>query len=165
MTASSISAAIPLLAVPLITKINSALGCDLQIPAFFENPTIRTLAPALSELSSGESVAQPSTGLGDEKGPFIITYQKKGSRPPFFFLHGDWAGGGFYCGRLLEKLGGDQPFYSLPPYRSGKTEPFRFEEMVDKYYNAIRAHTPRGALYHGRAIASAGCLPWKWRGD
>jgi acyl transferase domain-containing protein/pimeloyl-ACP methyl ester carboxylesterase len=138
-----------LLAVPLITKINSALGCDLQIPVFFENPTIRKLAPALGQLSSEESAAQPSTGLGDANGPFIITFQKKGSRPPFFFLHGDWAGGGFYCGRILEKLGSDQPFYALPPYRTGKTERFPFEEMVDKYYKAIRAHTPRGPYILG----------------
>jgi acyl transferase domain-containing protein len=138
-----------LLAVPLIAKITATFGCDLQIPAFFENPTIRKLAPLLGKLASAETIAQPSTGLGDEKGPFIITFQKKGSRPPFFFLHGDWAGGGFYCGRLLEKLGGDQPFYTLPPYRSGRTEQFPFEEMVDKYYKAIRAHTPRGPYIMG----------------
>jgi len=138
-----------LLAVPLITKINSTLGSDLQIPVFFEHPTIRALAPVLGQLSTTESAPQPSTGLGDASGPFIITFQKKGSRPPFFFLHGDWAGGGFYCGHILEKLGSDQPFYALPPYRTGKTEQFPFEEMVDKYYNAIRAHTPKGPYILG----------------
>jgi len=138
-----------LLAVPLITKINSTLGCELQIPVFFQNPTIRKLAPALQETSSVETSPQQSTGLGDEKGPFIITFQTKGSRPPFFFLHGDWAGGGFYCGHILARLGDDQPFYTLPPYRAGRTDVVPFEEMVDNYYRAIRAHTPRGPYIIG----------------
>jgi acyl transferase domain-containing protein len=138
-----------LLAVPLINKINAAVGCDLPIPVFFQNPTIRKLAPAIEELATSGPSNPTVDVLKGEPGPHIITYRSHGRRPPLFFLHGDWAGGGFYCGHLQERLGNDQPFYTLPPYRSGKTDLLPFEEMVDKYYAVIRAHTPRGPYIMG----------------
>ena len=37
------------------------------------------------------------------------------SRLPFFYFHGDYEGGGFYCLALAGHTGPDQPFYALAP--------------------------------------------------
>src|SRR5439155_1097403 len=46
----------------------------------------------------------------------LIEIQKGGSRRPFFFLHADYEGGGYYCANLARALGTDQPFYTLQPH-------------------------------------------------
>jgi surfactin synthase thioesterase subunit len=79
----------------------------------------------------------------------LVTVQSKGDRPPLFFLHGDWAGGGFYCGRLSQQLGEDQPFYALPPYRSGKQSVLTLEEMAAYHIAAMREHTAHGPYLLG----------------
>ncbi|MEJ0000659.1 MAG: hypothetical protein WDO13_16735 [Verrucomicrobiota bacterium] len=53
----------------------------------------------------------------------LIRVQPKGRRQPIFFLHGDWAGGGFYCNKLSELLGDDQPFYVLAALPLGQAPP------------------------------------------
>ena len=45
----------------------------------------------------------------------VVTVQAGGSKRPFFFLHGDWFRGGFYCLNLARALQEDQPFYVLKP--------------------------------------------------
>ncbi len=101
-------------------------------------------------LRPNQPSAQASGSAGAASpGRTSITFQSKGDRPPFFFLHGDWAGGGFYCGHLMERLGDNQPFYTLPPYRSGRKDMLPFQELIDKYYAVLRAHTPRGPYIMG----------------
>ncbi len=46
----------------------------------------------------------------------VIPVQAKGTKRPFFYLHGDWTGNAFFCFRLAHYLGADQPFYILTPY-------------------------------------------------
>src|SRR5205823_10503335 len=73
-----------------------------------------------------------------------------GFKRPFFFLHGDWYGGGFYCLTLARSLESDQPFYVLEPYdfdRNGN--PPTFEEMAATHIAAMRAIQPEGPYLLG----------------
>jgi hypothetical protein len=79
----------------------------------------------------------------------IIPVQSKGSRPPLFFLHGDWIGGGFYCNRLARDLGEDQPFFALPPYHSRGEKIPTVREMAAHHVAALRGQAAHGPYYLG----------------
>src|SRR5712691_13543419 len=51
----------------------------------------------------------------------VVAIQAGGSKLPFFFLHGDWISGAYWCFSLAHQLGSDQPFYAL--------EPFNFDDL------------------------------------
>ena len=143
-----------MLAMQLISRMSKTLGFQPSIPVFFQNSTVRKLSAVYDREKQAGASADARHGaaaetLIAEPSPHLIAFQEKGSRPPFFFLHGDWAGGGIYCGRLSQRLGEDQPFYALPPYRSGKSEVLTLDEMVEHHLAAIRAHTPHGPYLLG----------------
>jgi acyl carrier protein len=142
-----------LLAAQLISKINKSLHFDLSVPVLFQNPTIKKLATIFDQENHDPS--EPKLAKDNASDTHLITFQSKGSRPPLFFLHGDWAGGGLYCARLSQHLGEDQPFYSLPPYRSGEQRVLKLEEMVDYHLAIIRKHTPHGPYLLGGYCAGA----------
>jgi acyl transferase domain-containing protein/acyl carrier protein len=136
-----------LLAVQLINKITKAFHFTPSIPVFFQNPTVRKLAAVVGhEDRTASATASAQTNESDAR---LVSFQTKGSRPPLFFLHGDWAGGGLYCGRLSQQLGEDQPFYALPPYRSPKKGIITLEEMVAYHIAIMREHTPHGPYLLG----------------
>jgi len=82
-------------------------GKRLALSTLFANPTIEQLAVALQE--SGKE------GEGKAR---ILPLQAGGSRRPFFFMHGDWTGGAFYCFALARASEAEQPFYVLGRMRS-----------------------------------------------
>ncbi|MCE0521743.1 MAG: amino acid adenylation domain-containing protein [Methylacidiphilales bacterium] len=136
-----------MLAVRLVSKINKSLGLGLPILVLFQNPTIEKLANVCDR--NNQHNLEPKLRDTDESDEAMVTVQAKGSRPPLFFLHGDWVGGGFYCGRLSQELGEDQPFYSLPPYLSGKQSVPTMEERVAHHLGAIREQSPHGPYLLG----------------
>ena len=71
-------------------------------------------------------------------------------RTPFFYLHGDLSGGGFYSLKLSRALGPDQPFYVLPPQdiRLLPAAP-SIEEMAAAHLAALRAVRPKGPYVIG----------------
>jgi thioesterase domain-containing protein len=74
-----------------------------------------------------------------------VAIQAGGSRRPFFFLHGQWQGGGFFCYPLARAVGPERPFYSVEPYRfDGLTVPPRFEAIAAEHLRSVRAVRPRG---------------------
>jgi pimeloyl-ACP methyl ester carboxylesterase len=79
----------------------------------------------------------------------MIAFHAQGSRRPLFFLHGDWSDEGFYCGRLSQQLGEDQPFYALHPHRAGKETAMTLEEMAAYHVASIREHSPQGPYLLG----------------
>ncbi len=86
----------------------------------------------------------------------VISVQPGGTRPPFFFLHGDWIGGGFYCNRLAHDLGSDQPFYALPPYHMRDERIVSMREMAAHHVTALRRERPHGPyLVGGYCIGAA----------
>jgi len=125
-----------LLALRMMIQIEKLCGRPLPLSLLLTGATIVNLARFIVEANN-------------ESAPPLVTVQAKGSRPPLFFLHGDWAGGGFYCGRLSQQLGEDQPFYVLPPYRLGKQNGLTLEEMAAYHIAAMREHTPHGPYLLG----------------
>jgi pimeloyl-ACP methyl ester carboxylesterase len=125
-----------LLAFRMMTQVEKLCGRPIPFSLLLTGATIASLARFIVEANN-------------ESAPPLVTVQAKGGRPPLFFLHGDWAGGGFYCGRLSQQLGEDQPFYALPPFRSGKQNALTMEEMAAHHIAAMREHTPRGPYLLG----------------
>ena len=76
--------------------------------------------------------------------PFV-SFNEAGDRTPFWFEHGDYVGGGFYCRKLAEALGARQPFHALTPHGAdGKRFPERIEAMAANHLRLIRQHQPTG---------------------
>jgi thioesterase domain-containing protein len=85
----------------------------------------------------------------EERTP-MVALNPKGTRPPFFFLHGDWTGNSFYCFKLAQALGKNQPFYVCDPYRfDGLTVLPSLSEMAATHISAIRRVQPKGPYYLG----------------
>jgi amino acid adenylation domain-containing protein len=136
-----------LLAVRLISKINKSLNRKLSIPVFFQNPTIEQLGAVFDQESRNGRELEPVNEHATAT-PWVRSHGQ-GRRPPLFFLHGDWTGGGLYCGRLSKQLGDEQPFYTLPPYRSENQTAVTMEEMARFHIAAIREHSPHGPYLLG----------------
>ena len=91
-----------LLAMRLMDRIEKAYGQRLPLATLFEEATIKHQAERLRAESLKDGQAA------------IVPMQPNGSRPPLFFLNGDWWGG-LYCRKLARMLGDEQPFYSVMP--------------------------------------------------
>src|SRR2546421_11370163 len=79
-----------------------------------------------------------------------VEIQVGGSKQPFFFLHGNWRGTAFFCFSLARKLGSDQPFYALEPYRfDGLLVPPTVETMAMAHIKSMRAVQPEGPYLLG----------------
>lgn len=104
---------------------------------FSKNPIIETLAAEIVHEVIDESAS-------------LLTIQEGGSRTPFFYLHGDLLGGGFYTLRLSRALGGDQPLYVLPPQHvHDDSETPTIEQMAAAHLEAIRTVRPSGPYIIG----------------
>jgi amino acid adenylation domain-containing protein len=126
-----------LLAARMIDAIESACGVDVPLVTLFEAPTIEALAAAIR-------------GTDRAQGAISSVVNPKGTRPPFFFLHGDFNGGGFYSRRLAQALGTDQPFYALHPHGiGGERIPDSIEAMADERLHALREVRPHGPYFLG----------------
>lgn len=127
-----------LLAARLLAEVERISGKKLPMTTFFAGATIEHLANAI---------------LGDEetrsRAP-AVAIQASGTQPPFFFLHGDWIGGGFYCLELSRSLGNDQPFYVMEPYKfAGLSVPPTLKEVAAAHIASMRAVQPEGPYYFG----------------
>lgn len=67
------------------------------------------------------------------------------SRPPFFYFHGDYEGGGFYCLALAGHTGPDQPFYAVaPPGHDGGPIPPDVPAIAEMHLAMLRGLQPAG---------------------
>jgi len=72
------------------------------------------------------------------------------TRPPLFFLHGDYGGGGFYCLQLAAHLGRDQPLYAIAPHGlDGEPLPDTIEAMAADRLNLLRTLKRTGPYWLG----------------
>jgi thioesterase domain-containing protein len=75
----------------------------------------------------------------------ITPVRSEGTRPPFFYLHGDPEGAGLHCRKLADALDREQPFYAVHPHALVDREiPTSVEAMAADYVRAIRAIQPGG---------------------
>jgi amino acid adenylation domain-containing protein len=126
-----------LLAVRMMAEIEIAFARRLPLSLLFEQPTIEHLARVLE----GDSASADS--------PAAIAFHADGSAQPLFFLHGSF-GGGFYCRRLADRLGADQPLYALRPHGDdGRPLPETIEAMATEYVTLIKSIQPRGPYLLG----------------
>lgn len=73
-----------------------------------------------------------------------------GSKRPFFFLHGQWNSGAFFCFPLARDLGLDQPLYVLEPYSfDGLRIPPTFETIATAHLKSLRTIQPEGPYLLG----------------
>jgi thioesterase domain-containing protein len=124
-----------LLAVRLIDAVADTCGRRLPITVLFEGATIEHLARAL--------LREESAVFRDRMTPL----QTAGARPPLFFVHGDFLGGGFYVRELARQLGPDQPFYAVHPHGlNGRPVPDSIEAMAAAHLELVRGVRPDGPL-------------------
>jgi amino acid adenylation domain-containing protein len=127
-----------LLATRLIERIEQVSGKRLSPATLFAGPTIAALAEALQ-----------TTEEKNGRAP-IVAVQAQGTRRPFFYLHGAWNSGAFYCFQLAQHLGPDQPFYALAPYNFDGLESIpTVEEMAIAHIQTMRTIQPEGPYLLG----------------
>ena len=136
-----------LLATRLVAHIEQDFGKQISLATLFTHPTIESLAKVLLRKED----VQPATPL--------VTVQAEGTKRPFFYLHGDFKNGAFYCLSLARDLGNDQPFYALePPAMNGSPFLASVEEMAAmniEYMRTVQAEGPYliGGFCNGALIA------------
>jgi aspartate racemase len=128
-----------LLAAQMVDRIEQECGKRVPFTALFTEPTIEHLTRVLLRQE------------GDTPEPRIVALNAGGGKRPFFFLHGDWKGGGLYTVALARRLGDEQPFYVLTPYgvRGNTRIPRSIEEMAAAQLKEVRAIQPRGPYILG----------------
>jgi non-ribosomal peptide synthetase component F/thioesterase domain-containing protein len=126
-----------LLAMRMLQRAEIACGKVILPSALFRNPNVEHLAGEIAREVIDES-------------PTLLRVNDAGTRTPFFYLHGDLSGGGFYSLKLSRALGPDQPFYVLPPQdiRLLPAAP-SIEEMAAAHLAALRAVHPKGPYVIG----------------
>jgi len=127
-----------LLAVQMMDAVETCLGTRLPLAALYPRATVEAVAEGLLNSHRAEFCSP------------LVTLQKGGSRRPFFFLHGDFKGGGFYCRKLASCLGEDLPFYSILPHGlDGGPIPRSIEAMASDRLRLLLDHQPAGPYVLG----------------
>jgi thioesterase domain-containing protein/acyl carrier protein len=125
-----------LLAAQMMDEIARETGVSIPLITLFAEATIAHLALALR----GEAASAAP----------VVAVRAEGTRPPLFFLHGDFSGGGFYCHGLAREMGEDQPFYAVHPHGlGGSAVPETIEAMAEELSAAIRRVRPHGPFIVG----------------
>jgi thioesterase domain-containing protein/acyl carrier protein len=138
-----------LLAGQLVYRIEQTFGTKIALSTLFTNPTVEQLAIAVKGDRGAEGKAQ------------VLPVQVDGNRRPFFFLHGDWTGGAFYCFTLARACGTDQPFYALEPcsFSSDRGIP-TLETVASAHVESVRAFQPVGPYRLG-GFCNGGLLAYE----
>ncbi len=121
----------------MLQRAEVSFGKTILASAFAKNPTVESLAAELARRATEDSQS-------------LLKIHEAGTRTPFFYLHGDLFGGGFYSLKLSRALGDDQPFYVIPPrdVRSASEAP-TVEEMAKSHLQDLRAVRPHGPYMVG----------------
>jgi amino acid adenylation domain-containing protein len=139
-----------LLAARLLDKITQIFGKKIALETLFAGPTIEQLASFLTEDTHVTTSLTP-----------VIALQKGGRQRPFFFLHGDWTGGAFYCFTLAQAIGPDQPFYVLGTYKFAAQQTLpTLEKMAATYIAELQAIQPEGPYLIG-GFCNGGLLAYE----
>jgi amino acid adenylation domain-containing protein len=124
-------------ALTMIGQVEQATGKMIPPELLLAEATIEHLARHIN----GEA--------GELEAP-IVEIQKGNSREAFYFLHGDYMSGGYYCVNLARHLGPDRPFYAMPPCGvNGYSAPDSYEGMAKLHIQILRAKQPVGPYMLG----------------
>ena len=127
-----------ILALELVSQVESVCGQRLPISALLEAPTVARQAATLRDASWSPA------------SPAIVALQPHGDRPGFFCAAGA-ATDVLSLAELPRHLGHDQPFYGLqPPRQDGQRAALRTVDSLAAYFvREMRAMQPRGPYYLG----------------
>ena len=118
-------------AAQMVTRVSEALGVSVPVSALAAAATVARLAALIAR-----------GGVAD---PDVVPLQTSGTKPRFYFLHGDYLGAGAYCNAIARCLDSDQPFFTLPPCGiEGAPALDNIEDMAERHLQALRRHQPRG---------------------
>lgn len=123
-----------LLALQAVIQIEARFGKKLSIALFVQNPTIEQFAKLIMQ-----DAVLPT-------GSRLLALQPQGSRPPFFWIHGESSDG-----LLPRYLGPDQPLYGVRHQGEDGT-PARYTTVVDIATSCLQeifAIQPRGPYLLG----------------
>jgi thioesterase domain-containing protein len=123
-----------LLGSELTDKIEKAFDIHITPAALFQAPTIAQLAGILRREKWSESC------------PSLVPLQPNGSKPPFFWVHGDYS-----CAVLPRYLGPDQPLYGLAHQGQDGTRALytEVETIAGHYLEEIRTVQLKGPYFLG----------------
>jgi len=125
-------------AMNMLAQVETMVGREIGIRPLLEGATIGHLVTAIR-------AAAPASAP-----PMMIRSQAGNGQRPFFFAHGDYVHGGFYCQGIAQKLGPDQTFYALAPHGTFSLDlPPTIEEMAADYVALIRSAQPHGPYHLG----------------
>jgi amino acid adenylation domain-containing protein len=127
-----------LLAFRMISGLERLLGRRLPVATLFANPTIEGLSKVIMD-----------GGVGSER-PLLEVQPGSSTSRPFFYLHGDYLGGGYYCVSLARRIGKEVPFYALVPRHIDPNGPLpTIEELAAEHIRHMRAVSPTGPYLLG----------------
>jgi acyl-CoA synthetase (AMP-forming)/AMP-acid ligase II/thioesterase domain-containing protein/acyl carrier protein len=121
-----------LLATQMLVEIERLTGKVLPDTILFETATIRQLADVLVQKE------------GDSDSSLLVQFQPGTGKRPFFFIDGDFWGGGFYVRKIALLLGREYPFYSLRSHGMHTTSIPTIKQMATEYTDLIIAAQPHG---------------------
>ncbi len=132
-----------LLAAQMVDQVERAIGIKVPLTTLFTHSTIEAFSRALRE-----EVAHARLP--------VLPINAAGTRPPVFFLHGDFTGGGFFSNALARGLGPQWPFYAVHPHGLlDDRVPATIEEMAQERLAAVREARPHGPYVLGGHCAGA----------
>jgi thioesterase domain-containing protein len=123
-----------LLAIQLIGQVDRMFGMHLPLAAFLQAPTIEHLTQVVSREASSKAWSA------------LVPIQPRGSKPPFFWVHGD-SSNGF----LTTYLAGDQPLCGLD-HQGQDGKPARHttvEAIASHYFDEVRRVQATGPYFFG----------------
>jgi oxalate---CoA ligase len=121
-----------ILATQMLFELERLTGRVLPDTILFETATIRQLAESVVEKDR-----ETDAGL-------LVQLQPGNGHPPFFFIDGDFWGGGFYARRIAQFLGPEYPFYDLRSHGLYTDNIPTIEQMATDYMALVLAAQPHG---------------------
>lgn len=139
-----------LMALQMMEEVELRCGAPVPASVLLAGVTLGELAELLVERRI------------DERDSMVVKVQPgEAASWPFFFLHGDFRGGGFYCLNLARALGADQRFYVVAAHGlNGDPVPPTIEAMAASYVEMIQAVEPHGPYLLG-GLCHAGLIAFE----
>lgn len=156
-----------LIAVRLVNRIKKTYKLEFGLAVLFEAPTVAKCAALIREqlgvVADEPNTAETgSTGTGDRpsgskaakpgsrKSSCIVPINPKGTRPPFYAIHG-MGGNIVEYSHIAKYLDPDQPFYGIQAQGLDGKKPIlsRVDEIAATYIKEIREFQPEGPYYLG----------------
>ena len=132
-----------LLAARMVDRIEAEFGVKVPLAVLFTHATLEQFTLAMRD--EGMRAQAP-----------VLTLNAEGTRPPIFFLHGDFTGGGFFAKSLAQALGAEWPFYAVHPHGLIDPQiPASIEAMAADRLVSLRALRPHGPYVLGGHCAGA----------